>query len=96
MVIELKSVAKRFRSEIDLYRMVLKDPRTPWYAKFFLGAAVVYTLSPIDIVPDFIPVIGHLDDLIVVPILVLIGLRLIPPEIITEHRQQLHRARDMG
>ena len=87
MIARLKSVARSFKREITVYRRVLKDPRTPWLAKAFLGAAVVYTLSPIDIIPDFVPVIGHLDDLVIVPILVALGMSLIPRGVVAECRR---------
>jgi uncharacterized membrane protein YkvA (DUF1232 family) len=56
----------------------LKDPRTPGPVKFFLGLAVAYALSPIDFIPDFIPILGYLDDIVIIPLLVLLALRLTP------------------
>jgi uncharacterized membrane protein YkvA (DUF1232 family) len=84
-----KSIIKRFTQEIEFYRLVLKHPRTPRASRFFLGAAVAYAVSPIDLIPDFIPVIGYLDDLIILPVLIWLALRLIPREVIDEcrHRQ---------
>jgi len=76
----------KFKTEIKFYQAVLKDPRTPKLSKFFLGLAVGYAVSPIDIIPDFIPVLGYLDDLILVPTLIFIALRMIPPKIMQEHR----------
>lgn len=76
----------KFKKEIKFYQAVLKDPRTPKLSKFFLGLAVGYTLNPIDLIPDFIPIIGHLDDLIIVPALVFIAVRLIPKKLIQEYR----------
>jgi uncharacterized membrane protein YkvA (DUF1232 family) len=87
----LKETARRFKTELAVYRLVLKDARTPWLAKVLLGLAVAYVLMPFDLIPDFIPVIGHLDDLIIVPALVIMALRLIPPEIVVECRQQVER-----
>ena len=77
----------RFKKEIKFYQAVLKDPRTPKLSKFFLGLAIGYALNPIDLIPDFIPVIGYLDDLIIVPVLIFIAIRLIPKEILQEHRK---------
>ena len=62
------------------------DPRVPWYAKALAIAVAAYALSPIDLIPDFIPVIGYLDDLIIVPLGILLVVKLIPPEIMAEHR----------
>jgi len=71
----------RFKQEVKFYQAVLKDPRTPRISKFFLGLAVGYALNPVDIIPDFIPILGYLDDLIIVPGLIFIAVRLIPKEI---------------
>ncbi len=90
----LTSTARKFQRDILLYRMVLGDSRTPWPARVFLGAAVMYALSPIDIIPDFIPIIGHLDDLIIVPALVIIALKMIPNHIIDEHRRKLESGQE--
>jgi uncharacterized membrane protein YkvA (DUF1232 family) len=82
----LTSIARLFRQELRVYRLVLKDKRTPWLAKVLLGAAIAYTLMPIDIIPDFIPILGHLDDLVIVPVLVVAGLKLIPKEVVDDAR----------
>lgn len=84
----LKSIAGELKREIKVYRLVLKDPRTPRIAKWLLGLAVGYFLLPFDLIPDFIPVIGHLDDAVVVPLLVLIALKMIPKEVIEECRAE--------
>lgn len=67
MLDRLKSVAKEFKTDLKVYRLVLKDSRTPLIAKVLLGAAVGYALMPFDLIPDFLPVIGYLDDVIIVP-----------------------------
>ncbi|HSF30235.1 MAG TPA: DUF1232 domain-containing protein [Candidatus Tectomicrobia bacterium] len=82
----LRSIAKRLRQEIKVYQLVLKDPRTPKLAKILLGLALGYALLPFDLIPDFIPVIGHLDDLIIVPALVILALKMIPQEVVDECR----------
>ena len=64
------------------------DPRTPWYAKLVAGCVAAYALSPIDLIPDFIPVLGYLDDLVLVPLGILLALRLIPPALLEELRRQ--------
>jgi uncharacterized membrane protein YkvA (DUF1232 family) len=82
----LTSIARLFKQELRVYRLILKDKRTPWLAKVLLGAAIAYTLMPIDIIPDFIPILGHVDDLVIVPVLVLVGLKLIPKEVVDDAR----------
>ena len=83
---KLKKTGHEIKREINVYRRVLKDARTPKIARTLLGLAIGYLLLPFDIIPDFIPVIGHLDDIIIVPLLVFLSLRLIPPEVIQECR----------
>jgi uncharacterized membrane protein YkvA (DUF1232 family) len=84
-------VARSFKRELIVYQRVLRDHRTPIAAKVFLALAIGYLCLPFDLIPDFIPVIGHLDDAIIVPALVFAALRLVPREIISEHREQVVR-----
>jgi uncharacterized membrane protein YkvA (DUF1232 family) len=84
---KLKKTGYEIKREIKIYRRVLKDTRTPKIAKILLGLATGYLLLPIDIIPDFIPFIGHLDDLIIVPALVIIALKMIPEEVIKDCRK---------
>lgn len=86
---KLKSIGNLFKTELKIYRLVMKDSRTPLTAKVLLGTAIAYALSPIDIIPDFIPIIGHLDDVIIVPGLVFMALKLIPKELIEECRAKV-------
>ncbi len=83
-----RSIIKWSSQEIAFYRVVLKHPRTPHTSRFLLGAAITYAVSPIDLIPDFIPVIGHLDDVIVLPVLIWLALRLIPKDVIAECRNR--------
>lgn len=83
---KLKSVGRNMQHELRVYKLVLRDARTPRAAKFLLALAVGYTLLPFDLIPDFIPVIGHLDDLIIVPALIVLALKMIPEEVIRECR----------
>ena len=87
----LKELSRDLKREISLSQKVLKDRRTPKMAKLLLGLAVGYVLLPFDIIPDFIPVIGHLDDLIIVPALVFIALRMIPREVIEDCRKEVDK-----
>lgn len=86
MLEKLKSAGAGFKREIRAYQLIRKDARTPMVAKILLGAAAGYTLLPFDIIPDFIPVIGHLDDVIIVPALVVLALKMIPREVIDDCR----------
>jgi uncharacterized membrane protein YkvA (DUF1232 family) len=81
-----RELAKTFKRELTVYRCVLADARTPVSAKIFLGLAIAYLCMPFDLIPDFIPVLGHLDDAVIVPALVYAALRLIPQELVAEHR----------
>lgn len=87
----LRDTAARFKKELAVYRLVLKHPKTPLLAKMLLGLAVAYALMPFDLIPDFIPVIGHLDDLVIVPGLVVLALWLIPKGLVAECRREVER-----
>ena len=82
----LPSIVHRFKRELTVYRRVLGDPRTPLISKVLLALAVAYLAMPFDLIPDFLPLIGQLDDLIIVPGLVFLATRFIPPSLVTEHR----------
>lgn len=82
----LEGLARAFKREFAVYRCALRHPDTPWLAKALLGLAVGYALLPFDLIPDFLPIIGHLDDLVIVPALVWLALRLIPRTVIDECR----------
>src|SRR5436190_23901196 len=74
------------RDVVALY-LAARDPRVPWYAKIVAACVAAYALSPIDLIPDFIPVLGYLDDIILVPLGIALAIRLIPPAIFQEHRE---------
>ncbi len=78
--------ARKLKQDVVAVALAMRDPRVPWYAKAFGACVVAYALSPIDLIPDFIPVIGYLDDLVLVPLGLLLMLRLIPAEVLAEHR----------
>ncbi len=83
----LKERAKQIKTDIPAVFLAIKDRRTPWYAKALGGMAIVYALSPIDLIPDFIPFFGMLDDLIILPILIAWTIRLVPKDVLAEARQ---------
>jgi uncharacterized membrane protein YkvA (DUF1232 family) len=76
--------------KIETYAIYLayKDPRVPWYVKILIALVVVHTFSPIDLIPDFIPIIGYLDDLIITPLGIFLALKMIPPEVMAECREK--------
>jgi uncharacterized membrane protein YkvA (DUF1232 family) len=78
--------ARAIRRDAHALYLAARDPRVPWYAKWLAVAVAAYALSPIDITPDFIPGLGYLDDLIIVPAGMALVIRCIPPEIMAEHR----------
>jgi len=75
---------------IALY-LAARDPRVPWYAKAMAGCVAAYALSPIDLIPDFIPVLGYLDDLVIVPLGIMLAVRLVPREVLAELRIEAER-----
>jgi len=82
----LRRWAGRVKREVVVLALAARDPRTPWYAKLLAVAIVAYVLSPIDLIPDFIPVLGWLDDLVLVPLGLLLVVRLIPKPLMRELR----------
>ena len=87
MAIRLKEWARLVKRDVHALYLASRDARVPWYAKVLAMAVAAYALSPIDLIPDFIPVLGYLDDIIIVPLGILLVVRLIPPEIMAEHRK---------
>ena len=85
---KLKDRAKKLKTDIPAVFLGLKDKRTPWYAKILAAVIVVYALSPIDLIPDFIPVLGYLDDLIILPALIAWCIKCIPYEVFADCRSR--------
>ena len=85
---QLRDWARRIKRELAAVYLAARDPRVPWYAKAVAIIVVAYALSPIDLIPDFIPVLGYLDDLILVPIGIVIVIRLIPADLMAEFRRE--------
>jgi uncharacterized membrane protein YkvA (DUF1232 family) len=92
----LKQWAGRLKLEVFALYLCYRDPRVPWYARLFAGAVVAYAFSPIDLIPDFIPVLGLLDDLLLVPLGVWLALRMIPAEVIADSRARAVEALRSG
>ena len=88
MLAALKQHARRLKAETYALYLASRHPDTPWYAKLIAGATVAYAFSPIDLILDFVPVLGYLDDLIIVPLGAALAIRLIPPEVMVECRAQ--------
>lgn len=86
---KLKQRARQLKSEAQVLMIAHKDKRTPASAKILIGITVSYLLSPIDLIPDFIPVLGLLDDLVIVPALIALSIKLIPGEVLNSAREQL-------
>ena len=87
-----KQKARDLKKETFAIYLAYKDPRVPWYAKLLAACVVGYALSPIDLIPDPIPILGYLDDLVIVPLGIALVVRLIPPEILQECRQKAETA----
>ena len=83
-----KRRARELKREIYAIYLAYKDPRVPWYAKLLAACVVAYAFSPIDLIPDFIPVLGYLDDLILVPLGIYFVLKLIPDDVMSECREK--------
>jgi uncharacterized membrane protein YkvA (DUF1232 family) len=83
-----KQWARVIKRDAHALYLAARDPRVPWYAKALAIAVAAYALSPIDLIPDFIPVLGYLDDLLIVPTGIALAVRLIPPDVMAEHRER--------
>ncbi|MBC9180279.1 DUF1232 domain-containing protein [Roseomonas ludipueritiae] len=90
----IRNRARAIGRDVHALSLAARDPRTPWYAKAFALAIAAYALSPIDLIPDFIPVLGYLDEVILLPPLILLAIRLVPPEVMAEHRAAAARVRE--
>ena len=86
-----KARARLIKGDVIALSFAVRDPRVPWYAKVVAACVVAYALSPIDLIPDFIPVLGYLDDLVLVPFGVWLVVRLIPADVLAECRARAHR-----
>lgn len=92
MIVRIRQMGRTFRRELRVYRAVAGHPRTPRVARWCLAGAVGYALLPFDLIPDFIPVLGHVDDLLIIPALVALALWLVPAEVVAECRASVGAA----
>lgn len=86
MLARLRGWARGIRRDVAALALCARDPRVPWFAKALAALVAAYALSPIDLIPDFIPVLGYLDDALIVPLGILAVIRLIPAEVFAENR----------
>ena len=88
----LKNRVRQLKVETHALYLAARHPRTPWYAKLFVAGVVAYALSPIDLIPDFVPVLGYLDDLVLIPLGIAVAIKLIPPDVLAESRARAQEA----
>src|SRR5829696_4288244 len=91
MIERLTLWARAIKRDVHALYLASRDPRVPWYAKALAMLVAAYALSPIDLIPDFIPVVGYLDDLVIVPLGILITIKLIPRGLMDEFRTEAAR-----
>ncbi|RUM21338.1 DUF1232 domain-containing protein [Rhizobium vallis] len=91
LISKAKIWAKSLKRDIVALWLAARDPRVPWHAKAVAGAVAAYALSPIDLIPDFIPVLGYLDDLLIVPLGIMLAVRLVPFDVMSELRVEAER-----
>jgi uncharacterized membrane protein YkvA (DUF1232 family) len=92
----LKERARQLKSEVHALYLAARHPHTPWYAKLCLVAIVAYVLSPIDLIPDFVPVLGLLDEVVLLPFAIRFAVRLVPDTVMAECRARASRQRTNG
>jgi uncharacterized membrane protein YkvA (DUF1232 family) len=86
LILQVKNWARTLRRDAHAIRLASRDPRVPWTVKLLAIAVAAYALSPVDLIPDFIPVLGYLDDLIIVPLGIWLVIALIPEDVMREYR----------
>ena len=91
-----KQRAKQLRTEVYALYLAYRDPRAPWYARLLAAGVVAYAFSPIDLIPDPIPVLGYLDDLVLIPLGIALAVRLIPPPVLAECRERAEAVMRQG
>jgi uncharacterized membrane protein YkvA (DUF1232 family) len=91
-----KQRVRQLKAETYALYLAYRDPRVPWYARLFAACVVGYAFCPIDLIPDFVPVLGYLDDLILVPLGIWLALKLIPAEVMTSARERAQQVMSEG
>jgi uncharacterized membrane protein YkvA (DUF1232 family) len=91
-----KGRARELQTEVYAMYLAYRDPRVPWYARVFAGCVVAYAFSPIDLIPDPIPVLGYLDDLVLIPLGVVLAVRMIPAPVLADCRLQAQEVMKQG
>ena len=91
MLERLRDWARRARRDVVALHLAARDPRVPWLAKAVVTCVAAYALSPIDLIPDFIPVLGYLDEVIILPLGIVLAVRLMPPDLMAEFRREAGR-----
>jgi uncharacterized membrane protein YkvA (DUF1232 family) len=89
-----RDLARRVKREVRALWIAARDRRTPWYARLLAGVVVAYALSPIDLIPDSVPVLGYLDDLVLLPLGILLAVRLVPMPLMQEYRSAAAKLND--
>jgi uncharacterized membrane protein YkvA (DUF1232 family) len=96
MLETLKRQARNLKQHVFVLYLSYKDPRVPWYARLLTLLVVAYAFSPIDLIPDFIPILGYLDDLIIVPLGIYVAMKLIPRPVLQDCRAKAEEIRKQG
>jgi uncharacterized membrane protein YkvA (DUF1232 family) len=90
----LRQWARATKRDLVALYLAARDPRVPWYAKVVSACVAAYALSPIDLIPDFVPVLGYLDDVVIVPLGILLALKLVPADLMADLRAEAERRLD--
>jgi uncharacterized membrane protein YkvA (DUF1232 family) len=93
---KIRTTARRLQTETHALYLAARDPRTPWYAKLLVAAVAAYAFSPIDLIPDFIPLLGYLDDLLLLPLGLALAIKLMPPAVLEDCRKRVQESRGNG
>jgi uncharacterized membrane protein YkvA (DUF1232 family) len=96
LLAKLKQRAAALKTDAYALFIAARDPRVPWYAKAFMGLVLAYAFSPVDLIPDFIPVLGYLDDLLIVPLGIALVLKMIPAEVLIDARLKVEELSQRG
>ena len=91
MLARLRDWARRAKRDVVALYLATRDPRVPWHAKAVTTCVAAYALSPIDLIPDFIPVLGYLDEVVILPPGIVLAVRLVPPDLMAEFRREADR-----